>query len=116
MPADEDIRHDDLEFDPAREPAKARAWFNSLQESEDAFEDYNNHCDNIDAAYADIARLTDPARDRQFSMFWANMEVIRPAIYAKAPVPVVATRWNDRRLVYEAAAEVLERCCVTAFD
>ena len=49
-------------------------------------------------------------------MFWANVEVLKPSIYAKPPVPVVVTKFKDRRPVPQAAAEMLERCCVVAFD
>jgi len=114
--AEDDIRHDDLEYNPALEPQSSKAWLNLLQESETAFEDYNDHCDKIDKQFASLQVLGDELRMRRFAMFWANSEVIRPAIYAKAPVPVVTTKFHDRRPVYEAAAEVLERCCVAAFD
>ena len=79
--------HDDLEYDPRRQPAKsAKAWLNRLQESEDAFDRWHDHCDNIDKLYASLERLaTNSAsngraiRDREFAMFWANCEVIKPS-------------------------------------
>jgi hypothetical protein len=55
-------------------------------------------------------------RDKEFAMFWANMEVVKPSIYAKPPVPVVAPKFKDRRAVYQASSEVAERCAVVAFD
>jgi hypothetical protein len=113
---DEDLRHDDIEFDPTIEPKKADAWLNLISESEDAFEKYNDHCDKIDKQFASLDRLSNMARDKEFQMFWANASVLMPSIYAKPPVPVVVTKFLDRRPVYEAAAEVLERCCVVAFD
>ena len=57
-PVDDDVRHDDLEFDVRLEPDKADAWLNLLRESEKAFEDWNDHCDKIDKRYANIDRLT----------------------------------------------------------
>lgn len=115
-PVREDVRHDDLEFNPQLEPKKAKAWLNLLQESEDAFEPWNDHCDRIDKLYASLERLAQRGRSKEFQMFWANMEVIRPAIYAKPPTPVVAPKFSDRRPVYQAASEMLERCNVVAFD
>ena len=56
------------------------------------------------------------ARDKEFQMFWANCEVIKPSIYAKPPIPVVVPKFKDRRPVYQAAAELMERCAVVAFD
>ena len=112
---DEDVRHDDLEFNPSLEPKSAKAWLNLLEESEDAFEDWNHHCDNIDKQFASLERLSQ-ARDKEFSMFWANCEVLKPSIYAKPPIPVVTPKFKDRRPVYQQASEVMERCCNVAFD
>lgn len=120
-PIEEDIRHDDLEFNPALEPKSAKAWLNLLRESEDAFEDYNTHCDRIDKLYASLERLSAgdfpiPARSKEYQIFWANCEVVKPAIYAKAPIPVVVPKFKDRRPVYQQASEVMERACCVAFD
>ena len=99
---DEDVRHDDLEFNPSLEPKSAKAWLNLLEESEDAFEDWNDHCDNIDKQFASLERLSQ-YRDKEFSMFWANCEVLKPSIYAKPPIPVVTPKFKDRRPVYQQA-------------
>jgi hypothetical protein len=115
-PTGDDLRYDDQEFNPALEPKSAKAWLNLLQESEDAFENWNTHCDNIDKQYASLERLAQHARDKEFQMFWANCEVIKPSIYAKPPVPVVVPKFKDRRPVYQEASEVLERCATVAFD
>ena len=118
----EDIRHDDLEFDPAvQPPKKSKAWLNRLIEAEEAFEAWNDHCDRIDKLYASLDRLATTnsnkmVRDREFAMFWANCEVIKPSIYASAPVPVVVPKFKDRRPVYQQASELMERCCNVAFD
>jgi hypothetical protein len=114
-PVREDVRADDHEYNPTLEPTKAKAWLNLLEESEDAFEYYNDKCDNIDKQYASLERLADNARDKEFQMFWANAEVLKPSIYAKKPVPVVVPKFT-RTPVYQAAAETLERCAVVAFD
>jgi hypothetical protein len=122
-PTHEDERHDDLEYNPALEPQRAKAWLNLLLESEKAFERWNEVCDNIDKLYASIDKLSTAVtstgwrqRDREYQMFWANCEVVKPAIYARPPAPVVVTKFKDRRPVYQSAAELLERCCITSFD
>jgi hypothetical protein len=115
-PVEQDIRHDDLEHDPTIEPQSAKAWLNLLRESEDAFEDWNLHCERIDQHFASLMRLGQLLRDKEFQMFWANMEVVKPAIYAKPPVPVVVPKFKDRRPVYQAASELAERCAVVSFD
>src|SRR4029077_20295137 len=120
-PHEDDLRHDDQEYNPAVEPNKAQAWLNLIEEAEDAFEAWNTHCDNIDRNYANLERLSTAImgrtlRDKQYQMLWANCEVMKPAIYAKAPVPVVTPKFKDRRPVYQQASEVMERCCNVAFD
>ena len=114
--SDDDTRHDDLEYNPSLEPKSAKAWINLLEESEKAFEDWNERCDNIDKRYASNERLVQMGRDREFQMLWANIEVLKPTIYAKAPIPVVVPKFKDRRPVYQAASELMERCCVVSFD
>src|SRR6186713_147549 len=81
-PEAEDVRHDDLEYNVAHEPESAKAWINLLQEAEDAFEPWNKHCDNIDKQFASLERLSTTGRDKEFQMFWANCEVLKPSIYA----------------------------------
>jgi hypothetical protein len=116
MPDSEDIREDDLEYNPQLEPKSAHAWINLLLESEQAFEKYNDHCDKIDKQYANMERLAGLVREKEFQMFWANAEIIKPTIYAKPPNPVVTPKFMDRRPVYQEASEVMERCCRVAFD
>jgi len=114
---DPDLRLDDIEYDPEANPIRsAKAWLNLLEESKTAFEKYNSHCDKIEQRYASLARLADKTRDKEVQMFWANMETIKPEIYARPPIPVVVPKFKDRRPVPEAASELLERCCVVAFD
>ena len=115
-PIEEDLRHDDLEFDPSIEPKSCKAWLNLLRESEDAFDDWNTRCDNIDKQYANLMRLADMHRDKEFQMFWANSEILKPSIYAKPPRPVVTPKFKDRRPVYQAASELAERCTIVSFD
>jgi hypothetical protein len=113
---EEDIRHDELDYDVSLEPKSSKAWLNLLRESEQAFESWNTHCDRIDKAYASLMRLYDKGRDKEFQMLWANIEIIKPSIYARPPKPVVVPKFKDRRPVYQAASEVMERCVTVAFD
>src|SRR5215831_5582147 len=115
-PSRADIRTDDIEYNPQIEPRKSRAWLNLLQESETAFREWNDHCDRADKRYANIARLSTTGRAKEYQIYWANNEVLKPAIYACPPVPVVVPKFHDRRPVYQSASELLERCCQTAFD
>jgi hypothetical protein len=115
-PTGEDERAGDAEYNPAMEPEKAKAWLNMLDESEKAFQEWNESCDNIERMYANLSFLRSTTRDRQFNLFWANLEILKPSIYAKPPVPVVVPKFKDRRPLYQTTSELLERCSVVAFD
>jgi hypothetical protein len=115
-PTAEDERAGDQEYNPAIEPEKAKAWINMLIESEKAFEEYNACCDNLEKLYANLELLRSQTRDRMFNLFWANLEILKPSIYAKAPVPVVVPKFKDRRPLYQTTSELLERCSIVAFD
>ena len=115
-PTGDDERSGDAEYNPAMEPEKATAWLNMLRESEEAFSEWNEACDNIEKLYASLAQLRSTTRDKQFNLFWANLEILKPSIYAKPPVPVVVPKFKDRRPLYQTTSELLERCSVVAFD
>lgn len=115
-PAEADLSSDDIDYNPSVEPRMAGAWLNLLEEAEKSYEDWNEHCDRIDEHYASLARLASMARNKEYQLFWANVEVLKPAIYATAPIPVVVPKFKDRRPVYQAASELLERCAIVAFD
>jgi chemotaxis protein histidine kinase CheA len=115
-PSAEDERAGEDQYNPAIEPEKAAAWLHMLKESEKAFTDYNAACDNIEKLYANLDMLRSVTRDRQFNLFWANLEILKPSIYAKAPVPVVVPKFKDRRPLYQTTSELLERCSIVAFD
>jgi len=98
------------------EPKNAETWLELLRESEKAFEAWNEACDNIDKQYANLDRLRTETRDSQFQMFWSNIQVLGPVIYARPPIPVVVPKFKDRRPVPQAASEMAERCANVAFD
>jgi len=115
-PTGDDERSGDAEYNPAVEPDKATAWLNMLTESEKAFEEWNECCDNIEKLYANLTQLRSTTRDKQFNLFWANLEILKPSIYAKKPEAVVVPKFKDRRPLYQVTSELLERCSNVAFD
>jgi hypothetical protein len=98
------------------EPKNARVWLDMLLEAEKIFEDWQYRCDNIDKQYANLDRLTDASRPREFQMFWANLQVLAPSVYARPPVPVVVPKFKDRRPIFQTASEIAERSATVAFD
>lgn len=115
-----DDRDDDLEVaDDAldnKEPKSSRAWMALITQAKKVFDDYHERADNIDKQYANLERLANTTRDRQMQMFWANVAVLGPSIYARPPVPVVVPRFRDRKPILRVASELLERAAIVAFD
>ncbi len=113
--ADDDVGivQDDYKDEPAN---SSKPYLDAIHESEKAFEDYQERADRIDKLYADLKRLASIDRSREFQLFWANIEVLKPSIYSRPPVPVVTPRFKDRRPVPRMASELLERCAVVGFE
>jgi hypothetical protein len=98
------------------ERGKSAHWLSLIEKAEKVFSDWQDASDNIDKAYADLSTLRTGYRDRQFQLFWSNIQVMGPAIYARPPLPVVTPKFKDRRPLYRTSSEFLERSCVVSFD
>lgn len=64
--------------------------------------------------FLDAGELAD-----RFALLWSNMETLEPAVWDRAPTPVVGRRWKDPDPVGRVASEVLERAltfCVETAD
>jgi hypothetical protein len=101
--------------DDGKKHKSSRAWLATIAQAEKAFDNYQSKADNIDKQYADLDRLAETVRDRQFQLFWSNIQVIGPSSYSQPPVPVVVPTFKERRPLPRTAAELLERCSVASF-
>lgn len=109
----------EAEEDKFADKRDAKPWLEAIKEAEKYFADYNDKCDKIDELYADLKKLSNGSAERQMQIFWANLEVLKPSIYARAPVPVVAARFkgkSKKKELLRHSAEILERSMVTSFD
>ncbi|MFQ8433484.1 hypothetical protein [Amaricoccus sp. W119] len=94
----------------------AAGYIDMLKEAERADSRYHQVCDDIDKLCSDLDTLAKGAADREFQIFWANLEVLKPTIYSRAPVPVVTSRFRDRKPLARRAADLLERALVSDFE
>lgn len=104
-------------FRNEQEPKSAKVVWEALREAERFFEPYFALCDRIDklvGASRDIAIAE--FSDQEFDLFWASLEIMKPAVYCRPPQPVVAPRFSDRDKVATKASEILERCLASSFD
>lgn len=107
---------EDQPDDPYENMRAAKPWLDDIEAYVKAFAKYNESSDRIDKLYADLEKSAKAGGEREFQIFWANLEVLKPAIYSRPPVPVVASRFKDRKEINRHASEILERTLVTSFD
>lgn len=121
---------DDTELEPAdslKEPDDAKSSaivLKQLREWEKAEREWQDICDQIDEVYSRTDRnytaleRTSPGvwADAELDLFWASYEILKPAVYARPPKPVVSPQFKDRRPVKNKTAELLERTSISAFD
>ncbi len=92
-----------------------------LAKAEDVFREWQRTCQVIDEIYSlrgdTLAALVDGYdwRDSEMDLFWASFEILKPAVYARAPQPVVAPLFKDGKPLFNTTAELLERCAVSVF-
>ena len=96
-------------------PRAAAPWLDLITEAEKEFATYQETCDKVEKLYADAAAASETA-DREFQIFWANLEVLKPSIYSRPPVPVVVPRFQNRKELYLKSAELLERSLISSFE
>lgn len=121
---------DDIELEPEDtlavegEPKSSASVLAQLAEWDKAYRDWNDVCDEIDDIYSRRDRTSsaialtsiDGWKDAELDLFWASYEILKPAIYAHVPKPVVAPQFKDRRPLKNKTAELLERTSISAFD
>lgn len=102
------------------EPKSSKVVWDALCEAEREFQQYYNYCDRIDKIIDAAGELSLGQHfyfsDQEFDLFWASLEILKPAVYSRPPQPVVAPRFQDRNRVATTASELLERCLVSSFE
>src|ERR1700752_4831284 len=94
----------------------SRNWLGWIGDAQKFFAFLNEKADSIDKLYADLKRMAAANIDREYRMFWANLEVLKPAVYSRPPVPVVVPRWKDQKELPRKASELLERALIFSFE
>lgn len=113
--------------DPAPKRGKAKKSaariLSEIKAAEKVLDPWQVKSDRIDKIYSSLQTLSGfmadrggNLLDREYNLFWASVEVIKPSIYARAPVPVVVPRYEERDPVKRITSEMLERCATAGFD
>lgn len=103
--------------DPDSPPAVAARWISELDLAERYQKKYIERCQKIRDRYKDKqADAISNFQKRRFAVLWSNIETLKPACYARLPVPVVTRTFNDPDPVGRVASEVLERALKVNLD
>ena len=113
-----------LDLDAAETPADfgddpgavARRWISELELAEKDQERWRQRGRRIIKRYREERGEGSESRGRRFSLLWANIQTLGPAVYARTPTAVVGRRWKDEDPVGRVASEVLERALNFAVD
>jgi len=66
--------------------------------------------EKIEKRYRDERNRTDEDyNQRRYNALWSNVEILKPALYGKMPLPVVERRFKDKDPVARGASQILER-------
>lgn len=91
-------------------------WLTAIKDAQSYFKYWQEKSDGIDKLYADLKQLAEAGGEREFQMFWANLEIRKPSIYARPPAPVVVPRFKDMKELPRKASEMLERTLIVNFE
>lgn len=96
------------------EPKSSASLLEALEDAGKKFDAYNNFCRRVDDAFT-LSNQTEFS-DNHFALFWASMEILKPALYAKPPKPISSPRFKDAGPVVKTVSELIERCLESDFD
>lgn len=86
----------------------ATPWHDELKRYSEQFKKWTERGEEIIKRYRDERKDTTQS-DARFNILWSNVRTLKPAIYAKPPMPEVSRRFNDRDPISRTASLILER-------
>lgn len=104
------------------EPRSSKAILAAIENGQKYLRDWQATCDTIDDIYSrkslddNLYPIMGGWSDAELDLFWASMEIVKPAIYAHVPKPVVSPMFKDNTLLKTKTADLLERVSVAAFE
>lgn len=103
------------------EPRSSESVLEALKQSKKVFREYFDTCKRIDRLLSMRPGLLGTTAalsftDNEYDLFWASMEILKPAIYAKPPRIVVSPRFKDGGPVQKTVADLMERVLNSEFE
>ena len=100
--------------EPAAPNKLVAQYWREIERYKRATSSWHKEGEQIEQLYLDEDRTQNSAR--RFALLWANVETLKPAVYAKPPVVMCSRRYKDRDPIARIAAELMERATNTTFD
>lgn len=92
--------------------ALVKRYWREIDRYKRSVKSWHDDADNICKLYLDEIG----GSERRFAMLWANVETLKPAIYAQTPTTLCTRRYKDRDPVARTAAEIIERATNTTME
>jgi len=83
-------------------------WYNTIAQYDKSFREWEARVPRIIKRYRDDSRTRNNPNAR-FNILWSNVQVIKPAIFARLPRPDVTRRFKDNDPIGRVASMMLER-------
>jgi hypothetical protein len=90
------------------EKLSAQPWHDEIKRYNEQFKKWTERGESIVKRYRDERKESSKGESR-FNILWSNVRTLKPAIYAKPPMPEVSRRYNDNDPVARCASTILER-------
>jgi Skp family chaperone for outer membrane proteins len=100
---------------PTPASKKVARYFREIERYHRSTEAWTQEGKNIEKLYLEEDR-TEGTATRRYALLWANVETLKPAVYAKLPTVECSRRYKDRDPIARVAAELMERCVNTTFE
>lgn len=89
----------------------AQFWRNQIERigKDKGYQQFLKRGRKIEARYRDERNRVDEDSRRRYNSLWSNVEILKPAIYGKTPVPLAERKFGDKDPIARGAAQILER-------
>jgi hypothetical protein len=84
-------------------------WGRHIEDYERATQEWSKRGKQIVKRYRDERSGATDGKRIKYNVLWANVETLKPALYARNPKPDIARRFKDADPIGRVAADVLER-------
>jgi len=90
-------------------------WKTELGRYEVEFKPWVQRCENIVRRYRDERDMANRGQVK-YAILWSNIQTLKPAVFSRAPQPIVERRYLDQDMLGRIASQTLERATETTVE